>query len=161
MNKIRNTLGAILTAVSMAGCEPDQTETAKSYSKEPQAVEFMPEISLDKLPERTLELEGRIIKVQPSSLSYTYGTREASRSANHEFIYVVLESQDKNLHTLIYPYSKAILEKNANIKYVPFALESITTEKFIKNFISKDYHSEDKFNIEAEGFITPGGITYK
>ena len=161
MRKLRNLGLAGLVALGLTGCE-DPTETQIAYTTPPQPIEVMQEGRIDKLPksEKLSKLEGKIIKVQPSSVSYQRGMNEDT-SSNHEFIYVVLEEQNKKTHTLIFPYSRAILERDATLSYVPLPLNYIDSDKFVGNFLGKRYSTNDRFVIHTEGFITPEGIKYK
>lgn len=146
-------------ALSLAGCKKDKPESnilKYEYSEKAVTAQTFDAHS---------ELEGKIVKVQPSIISYRggsdgmiYGSRI---SANHEFEYVVVETTDKKLHTLIYPYSKAIVERYAKITYRPLPSKTIDSETFIANLINPKYATDDNIIIETEGFIAKDGIVYK
>ena len=74
------------------------------------------------------------------------------------------------MHTLIYPYSKAILERNAVIEFRPLEDHSLdkwpskcdfSVKNFIDVFLDPIFFTYNNFPIEAEGIITRDGITYK
>jgi hypothetical protein len=64
------------------------------------------------------------------------------------------------IHTLVYPYSKAIMEGNAKIRYRPVNGEGVDAEKFIDLFLNPKYFTDDNFQIETQGFIVKDGINY-
>ena len=111
--------------------------------------------------ERTLELEGRIVKVQPSAVTYIGENTFAGRASNHEFEYVMVKGKGNDVHTLIYPHSKAILEADASITYKPIEQGRIEAKDFVTGFVTSCYGTDDNFTIEAEGIITRDGIRYK
>ena len=119
--------------------------------------------------------KGKIVKVQPSHFSYYLGYKgfstvylvDSSVSDSHEFIYVIGEDNNKGLHTLIYPQSEAILEREAEIKYEPLKLGGLTTREFTKAFITNSFNKQyyeiivnNNLFLKAEGIILPDGIRY-
>lgn len=152
--KCAATLGALALGIGLtAGCTNSTPGTlANEYSAKPEMTQNMEQIS---------ELEGKILKVQPSTISFTKWLGNATTASNHEFEYMIVESKDKKIHTLIYPYSKAILEREATIKYRPLSSGMIDSETFIDTFLIKEYYTNDNIVIEAEGIITKDGIRYK
>lgn len=157
--KLQNLLGTSAFILSLAGCEepqPLKPNLAEEYNSEPAA--FTEKV------EAVSQLEGRIVKVQPSQISYVgawQGINGGYVSANHEFEYVLVEDANKKLHTLIYPYSKAIIEREAILKFRLLPSGTIDTEKFIDNFLKQEYFTDDIFDIEAEGIIIKEGIKYR
>ncbi len=113
----------------------------------------------------TKNLVGKIVKVQPSEFSYFHGMGDRSIAANHEFEYVMLEDENGLVHTLIYPQSKAILEREANIYFRPLKDKKISAKDLVENYVVKNgglnlYSAEDNFQVETEGIIVDGGIIY-
>lgn len=166
MSKIQKTIGKTIgigaLALALAGCgkkadkAPNTLNLSEEYTSRPAARQNVETFS---------QLEGKILKVQPSQISYVgdwdkhhYGS---NTSANHEFEYVMVEGKDGKLHAFIYPFSKAILEKEATIKYRPLSSGSIDSETFIDTFLKEEYFTDDNILIEAEGIITRDGIAYK
>lgn len=151
-------VGIVLAGlVATGGCsKSDQTNNL--------AGEYAMGSAVNQNTETFSRLEGKILKVQPSQLSYVGGDDNriygSNISANHEFEYVAVKGLDGKMHTLIYPYSKSILEGNAVIKYRPLNSGRIDAETFIDTFLNKGYFTDDNFTIEAEGIITAGGIQY-
>lgn len=143
--------------LSLAGCEEPQ----------PQKPNLSDEYNKPAVTEKTeafSQLEGRIVKVQPSQISFIgewYGANGGRTAAGHEFEYVLVEDANKKLHTLIYPYSKAIIEREATLKFRSLPSGTIDTETFIDHFLKQEYFTDDNFVIEAEGTIVKDGITYR
>jgi len=149
-----------LTGLSfVAGCGKEQPTQPTARD------EYFNQFSTLQQTEKQSQLEGKIVKVQPSHLSFgksyhTYGYNIVI-SSNHEFEYVMVEGKDGKLTTLIYPYSKAILERDATINYKPLPSKSIQSWEFISEFMSRKYVTDDNFVIKADGIITADGIKYK
>jgi hypothetical protein len=142
-------------AIGMAGCHDPAPTKQLLYDSSVYA-----QVSETRLQ----ALEGRIVKVQPGEISfigYKYDLYGGRTAAGHEFEYVMVETQDGKLHTLIYPYTMAIIEKNAVINFNPISGGVIDTKTFIDNFINDDFITDDNVSINAEGIIAPNGITYK
>ncbi len=116
------------------------------------------------------KITGKIVRVQPSHLSYneTWGTNPGGAqnpwgsriSATHEFIYVIVRGADEKLHTLVYPYSSAIPEGDATITFRPLEGGMIDADEFIDKFLNPEFFTNDNFGIRTKGFIVDGGITY-
>jgi hypothetical protein len=149
--------------LALAGCGAEKKADIENVAKR-----YNPTIEnrINRLEvvELSPQLEGRIVKVQPSSISYSgawdgriYGS---NISANHEFEYVMVEGKDGKVHTFIYPYSKAILERNATVRFKSLEGGAIDSETFIDRFLKKEYFTDDNVLLEAEGVIIPGGINY-
>lgn len=152
--KLQNLLRNSALILALGGCEepqPQEPNLGDGYNKP----------AVTEKTEAFSELEGRIVKVQPSSISFTTSPYNNARSANHEFEYILVEDHDKKLHTLIYPYSKIIVEREATLKFRQLPSGTIDTETFIDQFLKQDYFTDDRFIIEAEGIITKNGIAYK
>ena len=160
MRKIyQGAVGGLLTLVAITGCDT-KTDTAKAYTEDPRLAEVTPQNSpLDRLPKDYLTIEGRIVNVQPSQLSYR--RFEDSDPLIHEFIYVLFEDGNGKKQVLVYPYSRAIFKDNATIRYAPLQEGRIDNEVFVKSFLSKGSSSFSSFPIVAEGVIAPDGIEYK
>lgn len=108
------------------------------------------------------ELEGKIIKTKTARITFSKDTSKESRMpTTHEFEYVVVEDKEGNIHTLMYPYSKPILKRNATIKYKVLPNKVLDGRAFVDMFINQNYSIDDVVVIEAEGIITRGGIEYK
>ena len=153
---VKKTLSTIVlaAALSLGGCRGDPTPEKANYL----------DYNLSTVSNSTLT--GKIVKVQPSSVSFIGELRGngywgAYGSENHEFEYVVMKDKNNHTHTLIYPRSHAILEENAIINYIPIAGEIISSDDFIKRYIKGDYTTDDNVPICAEGIITRDGIKYK
>ena len=158
---IRKTLASIVLvgalALGVAGCgnEADKPQSrVGEYASQPAVPQNVETFS---------QLEGKIVKVQPSEISYAGTTITLSDrlTANHEFEYVIVEGRDGKPHIFIYPYSKAILERDATIEYRPLNSGMITAGTFIRTFLGPKYFTDANVTIEAEGIITKGGIKYK
>ncbi|MBM3200577.1 hypothetical protein FJZ53_06580 [Candidatus Woesearchaeota archaeon] len=159
MKMMKTKIAAGLTALmlgagTLTGCFPSTPgKHSGEYNSKPEITQSVEQIS---------ELEGKIIKVQPSNLTYVrWRGSNTSTASNHEFEYVIVQDKNGTKHTLIYPYSKAILETEATLKYRSLNSGGIDVETFIDNFIVQEYDTDDNFVIEAEGIITKDGIKYK
>lgn len=152
-------MGAVL--LSLSGCKNSNVSQTNSAP--------VPLTSTTQSLEQVLELEGKILKVQPATLSYigdytaNLGSGHGTRvTANHEFEYVILMENNGKWHTFIYPTSKAILDHaSVAITYIPLASGSIDSKEFIKRYMDEDFSTDDHFQIGAEGIIIPHGIKYK
>jgi len=143
-------------AMGMAGCENYSHPSALRLSSE-QAISAGAAVS-----NNVLALEGRIIDVQPSEVSYCglfEGGQGSRYTSNHEFIYVAIEDLQGKIHTMVYPSSKAFLERDASVAYKVISGGSIDARTFIHNYVDPNYFTDDNIRIEAEGIIQ--GITYK
>ncbi len=157
MNKLQKVLGIGSLFSVVYGCgEPG--DLAKEYVEKPVPVEELPLTEKDLTTTSTLE--GRIIKVQPSSISFNNGSGDGRTASNHEIEYVLVENSE-GLHTLIYPFSKAILERDARLTFRPLNQRMIDVETFVHRFLNTDYSTSDNFFLESEGIITRDGIHYK
>lgn len=143
----------IIGASAVTGCMPSSPgKLSGEYGSKPEMNQSIEQVS---------ELEGKILKVQPSNFTYIrWRGSNCSTSSNHEFEYVIVQDKNGVNHTLIYPYSKAILEGDATVKYRSLNSGMIDVETFIDNFIIQEYDTDDNFTIEAEGIITKDGIKY-
>jgi hypothetical protein len=144
-------IGALVLAI--VGCVDNKSLNIADEYK------ITPKVSAEK-PETFSELEGRIVKVQPSQLAY-FSEHNSQVSASHEFVYVIVEGQDEKSHTFIYPYSKAILEREARIKFRPLESGMIDADTLIDTFVNQRYCAANNIFLEAEGLITRDGIEYK
>ncbi len=116
-------IGVLLgLSLGVGGCIPLQEENTASKEAAPTLADqtgFSSRAS-EKAPlaeEIISQLEGMIVKVQPTEISYlgyavqTYGGADVYASSSHELEYVMLQATDGNIHILIYSYPKAIIEK--------------------------------------------------
>ena len=141
-------------AVTLTGCEYGQ-RIHPEYSIKPGAEAVSESSRINK------SLNGNIVKVQPSTVAYIgSGVGHSSATYNHEFIYVIVSGSDGKNHTLIYPYSKAIPEGKANLEYRALHDGFISSSEFVQEYVRSNFHTDDVFNIEAEGIILPRGISY-
>ncbi|MBS3140665.1 hypothetical protein J4405_00805 [Candidatus Woesearchaeota archaeon] len=111
-----------------------------------------------------LQLRGRIIKVQPSRISFSdIDNSNNFRDQSHEFEYVFVDDEYGDMSLLIYPYSKGILERGATIRYRAMIPPKISSLAFIKTYVSPNIQIPETsvINIEADGIIVPGGISYR
>jgi len=113
-----------------------------------------------------IEVDGRIVNVQPRQFHYEhlyYNRNQVSyyKEREHEFIYIAVEGRYGEVHELVYPYSKQILERDAKIKYRPISNGKITAREFLHLFVSGNAEIPNDFEIETEGIIVKGGITYR
>ena len=145
------------------GCGPKK-DVKKSYAKEYgylNRYDKNPKFSTSDtinavLPDTIISLEGRIVEVQPSSVSYSV----PDRSPSHSFEYVFVNDTSGNTHLFIYPYSKGIKDGQAKINYRPLTYGKIDSKLFIKAFAAEevnDYYV-NSIQLEAEGVII-GEIT--
>lgn len=162
----RNLVGISIAALALAigGCGED-TKLNNEYNPKPVAVEKTP----DKTPKTDLEkkivdaqtmLEGKIIRVQPSTFSGHLSSN--SSYFTHEFLYVIVESAGKK-YFLVYPFSYPVVEgSEAIITYRQIPSGCLTTCEFGKIFLRTDFmQTSDDFIIKADGAITKDGIIYK
>ena len=119
-------------AMALTGCGPSKGKFSDSY--QPKIIQQVERI--ERTEQATSQLEGKIMKVQSSSLSFRVGSSlsETTLSGNHEFEYVIVKDKEGKTRTLIYPYSKAILEGDVNIQYRELPLGVISTEDFVKYY---------------------------
>jgi hypothetical protein len=143
-----------MTLLALYGCgDKKPKNVSEDYVKKPQINNEQQQIS---------ELEGRIIKTKTAKITFSRdGPKETKFPSQHEFEYVILEAKDGSLHTLMYPYSKPILERNAIIKYRVLPNKVLDGRAFVDMFINPSYSLDDVIVIEAEGVITKDGIEYK
>lgn len=159
MNGLRRALGLGCLLAAFSSCD-DLFNQPKKLSPEynKHSVQSTDNETLTSTETKTLE--GRVVKVQPSSIPFSKGMAQAVYAANHEFEYVIVEVADGQLHTLIFPYSKAILEREATITYRPLKSGGIDTKTFVATFLEQS-DPIGNFPIQAEGIITADGIKYK
>ncbi len=160
MNRLQKILGigtSVLTLAAFSGCTGNESQPSNATSENISRPDVAQSDTLS-------QLEGLIIKVQPSQISYVGEMRNLGYdnvTANHEFEYVMLQDVEGMVHLLIYPYSKAILERNAIIKFKPLPFKKITANEFIDRFLDPTYSTDDDIAIEAEGIINKyDGIVY-
>lgn len=156
MNPLQKSLGLGLLLFGLNSCDDlfPSTKLSPEYNKKETTGKE------DLMATETQTLEGRIVKVQPSSIPFSKGMGQAVYAANHEFEYVTVAAADGQFHTLIYPYSRAILESEATIAYRPLKSGGIDTKTFMQTFLEQS-DPIGNFPIVAEGIITADGIIYK
>lgn len=150
-------IGALVLA--LGGCAKDEVSTVPNFRGE-----YASASTIAEKVETFTQLEGKIVGVQPSQISFIgnwYGGHGAYATGGHELVYVTLQTDDGKLHTLFYPYSKAVLEKDATVKFRPIPSGMMTAGTFIDTFMDPEYFTDDNIVIEAEGAITKNGISYK
>ncbi len=151
----------------LSGCEPKLEVERLRDGYQTEQVKIAEAVQTPLLMKYTGEakkLEGRIVKVQPSQFSIYRGDGNTARAVSHEFEYVIIEDKEGKPRTFIYPYSKAILEKPAMVKFRPLEIGGIDVESFIDAYIAGSIlnwrETDDNFFIEAEGIIVKDGIQY-
>ncbi len=156
MKTLQNVLGAGILGMALSSCEP--VEKPRNFSDE-----YRPKITqaVEKKEESFSSLEGKIVKVQSSHLPYTWESGYRGFGSSHPFEYVMVEDREGKVHTLIYPYSKAILERSAAVKYRPLELGVINVNTFIDQYINAEFFTDNNFFLEAEGIIMKNGIQYQ
>ena len=116
------------------------------YAHRDESLEFSATDTITKvLPDTIVNLEGRIIKVQQSAVTMDKNS--------HNINYVFVNDSVGKTHVLLYPYSKAIIEREAKIKYRPLPLGYINSDVLVKTFVTGEY-SDLSSKLEAEGIIT-------
>ena len=109
----------------------------------------------------TASIKGRIIKVQSGEFPI-FWYRDRRAGATHQFEFIILEDEYGDVHTLVYPFPKAVLERYANIKFRTVKNGKTDSNTLIKNYTYKYWTNEyDNIPIETEGIIVPGGISYR
>ncbi len=155
--EMKKMLGIGAMGLALVGCEPPKEKVNLADSYKPKIVQ-----QVERTEQATSQLEGKIVKVQPSSLSFKVGFLDtSSRIGNHEFEYVIMKDNNGRTHTLIYPYSKAILDGEAVVQYRELPLGVISTRDFVHIYIDENYGVDDNFFLEAGGFIVKDGIKYQ
>ncbi|MBI4440577.1 hypothetical protein HY639_00265 [Candidatus Woesearchaeota archaeon] len=156
MKTIAKTLGIATLALTLHGCASEQPRN-ETFSEYNQTVKASP------LPEGRVTLVGKIVKVQIGSIPVGAG----NWGVNHEFEYVMMQDSEGKMHTLLYPYTKAIVEQEATVTYQPLH-GGISSVDFIQQFAppgydygDRHYHSIGNVMLEADGIIAKNGITYK
>jgi hypothetical protein len=157
MNRLKKIAGIGALMLTLAGCTDKPYEALKPRHAESRKEAVA--VAIRDI-ETFSELEGRIVKVQPSQFLYRTDFWRSAVSVIHEFEYVMLETHDKRIHTLIYPYSKAILERDATIKFRRLNSGNIDASTFGELFLPRRT-TVDNILIEAEGLIIKDGINYK
>ena len=148
-------------ALAVAGCE-HQAVPSNNLPNMTQEYNPAPQSQPAEEPVAMETFRGKIVKVQPSQLSFIRESGANSIGGTHEFIYLIAEGEDRTPHVFVYPSSRAILERNALLTYRPLRLGAIDSEEFIDAFVEREYRLEtmDDITIRAEGIITPDGICY-
>jgi len=162
MKNIKIALG-IVTALGLYGCgapSDDPKGLDRSYAKEygflntrKNSPAFTKSDTInDILPDTIMNLQGRIVKVQPSAIYYGRSYNGEDHTPIHSFEYVFMNDKDGKIHLLIYPYSKGIMEGQTEINYRPLKHGKIDSELLIQTFVTRVGHS-NHVPIEAEGII--------
>lgn len=155
MKMMKKLFGIGTLVLSLPGCEPPKEKVNFADTYKPKIVQ-----QVERAEQTTSQLEGKIVKVQPSSLSYRVPSSLSYRVGNHEFEYVIMKDEEGRTRTLIYPYSKAILEGDAIIQYRELPLRVISTRDFVHAYINERYNPDNDFFLETDGFIVKDGIKY-
>jgi len=145
--KLNQMLGIGALSLALAGCDPPAVHEYRQQA----------ETAPGTLEDTVRSLSGTIVKVQPSSVSY----QVRNGSGSHEFEYVMVEDDHGQLHTLVYPCSKAIVERPATIQYRRLSSGSMDAANFVQNYVNACRVTDDNILIEAEGIITGDGIKYE
>jgi len=106
-------------------------------------------------------MKGKIIKVQPSQISFCKFHGGAMISSVHEIEYVFVKTPDGWIGTFIYPCSKAIPDGEAEIHYREIDEIRIYSKKFISIFLGPEFFTEDNIPLYVVGIIDDLGIFYK
>lgn len=154
MNKLQKIFGVSALALALSGCTDFNATDLFNFSRKKIEVTNKKEVT----KEDELSLEGVILKVQPSTIAFRC---EVNSSANHEFLYVMVNKNFDKPFIFIYPRSKAILEGRVKIRYKPLEKGSITSGELINKYVGSNCGAFDHFNIEGNGIIKEGEIEYK
>ncbi len=150
---------SLVGILALSGCEINSTPPYFAFVFNPKPQPKVVEVGANN--EVIEQLEGVIVKVQPSILSFSY--MNANINAVHEFEYVFVEERNGKLYTLIYPHSKGILEGEATIHYTKLDNRKISAKELIVNStkLNKELvYADDSFSIEADGIILEGKLKY-
>ncbi|MFH1174329.1 MAG: hypothetical protein V1725_04300 [archaeon] len=146
-----------LTALLLVGCCASNQQETPDYRNEYLS-------TTQQTVESIAELDGTIVDVQQGHISYcgSWDTRwDGSQiSANHEIEYVLVQGNDNSRHVLIYPFTKAIWQGPATLKYRELPSGRIDANTFIDNYLDKSYFTDDNVVLEADGIIVGNGIIY-
>ena len=134
---------------TISGCSDKEQNKTQEYSLNG----TNPRIS-----NKTKNLEGEIISVQPSSIPMQSG----NWGANHSFEYVLVKTKENQMYCLVYPTSAGIFTGKARISFRE-VLESKLTQRDLLSYAAKDGHYcryAKNTTINTDGIITPDGIQY-
>jgi hypothetical protein len=152
---MKNTIGKLALAtglVLLVGCGEEDPALPKGLNKE-----YSGASSVEKREQSLEMMSGRILEVQPSSVSFGRG----HGSANHPFSYLIVKGKDGAEKILIYPYSKAIpTGRDVTFNY-RFVSPGVSSGTFVKSFVDPYSVASEDFFIEADGIIIKGGIVFE